>query len=102
MSPREAVRETTTISSYEWNARLREYFSALDSLFPSQNWAGELEDLIDTERQVFQTLYEQANTYHASIPRERDWNTTGIRQQVVEAIRQLGSESENTTVSRQP
>ena len=101
ISPREAVTETATISSYEWNARLREYFMALDSLFPSQDWAGELETLIDTERRVFDTLYEQTGTYRASIPRDRDWNTTGISRQVVEAVRRLNTQADDATVSRQ-
>uniref|UniRef100_UPI0010A904E2 hypothetical protein n=1 Tax=Salinigranum halophilum TaxID=2565931 RepID=UPI0010A904E2 len=93
--------ETTTISSYEWNARLWEYFTALDSLFPNQNWAGELKDLIRVEERIFEKLYRGTNTYCASIPRERDWQTTGLREQIVEQVRELNGRTPDTQVKSQ-
>jgi hypothetical protein len=101
IAPQQAVTETTTISSYEWNARLHEYFTALDSLFPDQNWAGELDELEDRERHIYRELYENTETYHARIPRERDWNTTGISRQIVEAVEQLASQSDEAEIGQQ-
>jgi hypothetical protein len=99
ISVAEAVTETTTISLFEWNSRLREYFTALDSLFPDQQWSDDLEAVIADERRVFEELYADVGTYRAKIPREREWSRKGIDRQVVDAVRQLteGTDDEQST-----
>lgn len=98
ISARQAVEESVTISWYEWNGRLMEYFRALDSLFLEQNWAGELEELMADERRIFETLYENTRTYQALIPRERDWKRTGISRQIVELARGMDPKTDGRAV----
>jgi hypothetical protein len=97
----ELLTETTTISLFEWNSRLRKYFTALDSLFADQQWSEQLDAVIADERRVFEELYADVGTYRAKIPREREWCRKGIDQQVVDAIRQLpdGVDDERTATA---
>jgi hypothetical protein len=90
VSDDDAVSATQAISFYEWNERLEEYFRAYDALVPGGSAVDELERVIDAEERVFERLFEDVDTYRASIPRKADWGADGIDEQVVDAVRSLG------------
>jgi hypothetical protein len=89
ISTEQAVTTTQAISSYEWNARLEEYFRAYDSLVPGGSAVERLTDVVEAERRVFAGLFDDVGTYRLSIPRESNWDETGIDSAVVDAVRSL-------------
>ncbi|WP_396613382.1 hypothetical protein ACH9L7_17290 (plasmid) [Haloferax sp. S1W] len=99
MTTNEAVMATQAISYYEWNERLEEYFRAYDSLVPDEqkpdgSAVEQLTHVIDTERKVFEKLYNSVETYRASIPRKTNWNESGTDREIVETIQSIGFQPE--------
>lgn len=82
ITAQDALSDLRTISYYEWNRRLTDYFGAYDMLFPPADRPGELEDLLDAEERIFGELVENVDVYRAHVPRERDWIETGIAEQI--------------------
>lgn len=89
VSEREVLADARTINDYEWNGRLKEYFAAYDALFPGDERADELDSLIAREEENFLNLLGDIGTYRAMIPRERDWQSTGIADDLVSKFRRL-------------
>jgi hypothetical protein len=90
ISTAEAVTETQAISHYEWNGRLEEYFRAYDALVPGGSAVERLHDVVEAEERVFTDLFESVGTYRLSVPRDPNWNESGVDQAVVDAVRSLG------------
>lgn len=82
IEPAEAHADLRQISYWEWNRRLRDYFGSFDMLFPGANRLDELDALLAGEERIFAGLVESVDVYRAHIPRERDWDTTGIAAQI--------------------
>jgi len=87
LSVDEALAAVRAINCYEWNGRLREYFSAYDALVPGGSAVDRLQSVVETEERIFADLFEKVDTYLALIPREEDWGAQGIDRQVVDAVR---------------
>ncbi|MFC7008677.1 hypothetical protein [Halalkalicoccus salilacus] len=84
----DASIETTTISHYEWNGRIEEYFRAFDALFPEHGGkkVEQFEQVIDEEERIFAELFDDIGTYRAFIPRQRNWSETGLDRDLVETV----------------
>lgn len=86
------------IHHYEWNGQLEEYFMAFDSLFPDEDRSGTFDRVVAEEEHIFRTLLDSVPTYVARIPRETDWESTGIRSEVVEEFSDLAQAPEHSPI----
>lgn len=89
----EALADHRAINNFEWNAELREYYTAYDAMFSDGTKSEELDAVIDAEEQNLSEIFADLPTYRAHIPREQDWTSTGIASDLVEKFRALGSET---------
>ncbi|EJN58749.1 hypothetical protein HSB1_32270 [Halogranum salarium B-1] len=92
----DALTETVTISDYEWNGLLREYFYAFDTLFPEFDKTTEFESVLEAERRIFADLFSTVPTYRAFVPRTRDWVETGIADDLRSSLSELNPPLEAT------
>lgn len=86
-----ALSAATAISNFEWDGRLREYFHAYDSLVGDGHMVESLDEVTRRERDVFRSLFEDAATYRAYIPRKRDWRESSLDTAIAEAVASLDS-----------
>lgn len=84
-----ALSDLVGMNHYEWDRELMEYFRAYDMLFSDGEKADELDALIDAEEQNLSELVENVATYRALVPREKDWQSTGIADDVLRTFRGL-------------
>jgi hypothetical protein len=88
ISGRDAVTDLMGMNYYEWDRDLREYYTAYDMLFPGrdESRAEELDSLIDAEERNLAELLDGVATYRGLVPREQDWKSTGIAEDVLETF----------------
>jgi hypothetical protein len=93
---RDAVTDLMGMNYYEWDRDLREYYTAYDMLFPESDGsrAEELGSLIDAEERNLTELLDGVATYRGLIPREQDWKSTGIAEDVLETFTGLSTPAE--------
>jgi hypothetical protein len=82
------VTDLMGMNYYEWDRDLREYYTAYDMLFPGkdESRAEELDSLIDAEERNLAELLDGVATYRGLVPREQDWKSTGIAEDVLETF----------------
>jgi hypothetical protein len=101
VSPEDLSEDLRAIHDFEWNALLRKYFTTFDSLFPGQHRTKDLKQVIEAEERVFAELARTLPTFQADIPRENDWRSTGITDEVVEKLGRMelpdGGEAQTTS-----
>ncbi|MDT3435465.1 hypothetical protein [Haloarcula sp. 1CSR25-25] len=90
---KEALADISAISLYEWNRDLEEYFATFDALFSSSK-TEELDKLIAKEEQNLNELFNHIETYRALIPREQDWKSTGIADEIQQKLGNLDSSTD--------
>lgn len=98
VSTDEAVKTVTSISNFEWDGRLREYFHAYDALVDG-DMVETLDEVICREREVFRELFEKTPTYRAHIPREGHWNEHGLDRAIVDVVSDITTETELASTS---
>jgi hypothetical protein len=93
---RDAVTDLMGMNYYEWDRDLREYYTAYDMLFPESDGsrAEELGSLIDAEERNLTELLDGVATYRGLVPREQDWKSTGIAEDVLETFTGLSTPAE--------
>lgn len=96
ISGQDAVADIMAISHYEWDGRLKEYFRAYDALFSEhQNRkSDEIDALIAKEERNLSELLDTVPMYRGLIPRNKDWENTGIADDIVRKFSGLGSPME--------
>lgn len=102
LSPEDLSDDLRAIHDFEWNALLRKYFTTFDSLFPGQNRTGDLQQVIEAEEAVFADLARSVPTFQADIPRENDWRSTGIIDEVIEKLGRIDLTDVERTHSASP
>jgi hypothetical protein len=80
----EVLADVRAVNDYEWDSRLREYCLAFDSLFPGESKVEELEAVIEQEMRNLDEAFGDVTTHRAFIPREQDWQSTGITKQIID------------------
>ena len=96
ISGRDALADIMAISQYEWDGRLKEYFRSYDALFPERenSKSDELDTLVAREEQNLLELFDDVPTYRGLIPRENDWVSAGIADDIVSKFGRLRSSIE--------
>ncbi|WP_284063505.1 hypothetical protein [Halobaculum halobium] len=91
ISTEAAMSATSAICNFEWDGRLREYFHAYDSLVDGGSMVAALDAVVEQERAAFRELFEGVSTYHAAIPRKRNWSEHNLDTDIVETVKSLDS-----------
>lgn len=89
VSGEEVLADVRSVNDYEWDGRLREYCLAYDALFSGGSKTEELDAVIERELENLDAVFDDVATYRAFIPRERDWQSTGIDDQIHTEMRRL-------------
>lgn len=89
ISTETALSSASAISFFEWDRRLREYLSAYDALVPGGAAVETHDRIVEAERDIFRTLFDDVETYRARVPRETDWKEEGIDKAILEMVSSL-------------
>jgi len=85
----EPLTDLMATSHYEWNARLKEYAFAHDTLFPEWDMQPMVEELIEQEADIFRQLLDNVDQYRLSLPREEEWTSEGVTSRLESVIKSM-------------
>lgn len=89
MDPEQAATELASISQFEWNNELALYTDAHDMIFQRRNQSGRLQNLLSTERDIFESLAEATATYRMFLPQESEWSKQNISSRILQELSEL-------------
>lgn len=88
-SGEEMKKSLAAINAYEWDHDMMEVARAFDSLFPAQDRTGELEGVVENDREVFKRICGRVETHKLYLPREEEWDREELNRQLVATVKDL-------------
>jgi len=89
LSVTDAVKKLSAINYYEWDGDLEEVYSAYDHLFPNRpSKRDQLDDLVESQKNIFKQVAEKYDCYELYIPREDKWSDS-TKHRIVSQIENI-------------
>jgi len=81
-----ALQSLYSTSFYEWNKDIYEYCHSFDHLFNKRSRVDQMEEFMQSEKEIFEKFVESKQLLQIQLPREEYWDKNNVTEQLLEKL----------------